>query len=82
MTTTTIRVSIQTRDLLHNLARQSGRSMQGVLEQALDQYRRQQILEAVNTAYAALQTDSGAWADLEAERREWDQTMADGLEAV
>jgi hypothetical protein len=56
--------------------------MQSVLEQALEHYRRQQLLEATNAAYATLQTDEVAWADLERERREWDQTLADGLEGV
>jgi len=54
--------------------------MQSVLEQALEQYRRQQLLEATNAAYAALHTDAEAWTDLERERSDWDQTLADGLE--
>jgi len=54
--------------------------MQSVLEHALEQYRRQQLLEATNAAYATLQTDAVAWADLERERMDWDQTLADGLE--
>lgn len=78
--TTTIRVSTHTRDLLHQLAQQSGTSMQSVLELALEQYRRQQLLEATNAAYAALQADTEARAGLERERNEWDQTLADGLE--
>jgi predicted transcriptional regulator len=78
--TTTIRVSTYTRDLLQQLARRSGVSMQSVLEQALEQYRRQQLLEATNAAYAALDTDAEARANLERERSEWDQTLADGLE--
>jgi hypothetical protein len=80
MSTTTIRVSTRTRDLLQELARQSGVSMQSVLEYALEQYRRQQLLEATNAAYATLQTDAAAWAELERERMDWDQTLADGLE--
>jgi len=54
--------------------------MQAILEHALEQYRRQQLLEATNAAYAALRTDAEAWADLERERSDWDQTLADGLE--
>ena len=80
MTTTTIRVSLRTRDLLQELAQTSGSSMQAVLEQALEQYRRQQLLEETNAAYAALRTAPKAWADLEQERRAWEQTLADGLE--
>ena len=80
MTTTTIRVATHTRELLQELAHRSGVSMQSVLEHALEQYRRQQLLEAINVAYATLQTDGGVWADLEHERRDWDATLADGLE--
>jgi hypothetical protein len=54
--------------------------MQAVLEQALEQYRRNQILEATNAAFTALQADSNLWAELERERVEWDQTLEDGLE--
>jgi predicted transcriptional regulator len=82
VTTTTIRVSTRTRDLLQELAQRSGGSMQLVLEQALEQYRRQQLLEAANDAYAELRTDESAWADLEHERSDWDSTLADGLEGV
>jgi predicted transcriptional regulator len=80
--TTTIRVSVRTRDLLQELAIQSGDSMQLVLDKAIEQYRRRQLLEDVNAAYATLQTDAAAWADLERERAEWDQTLADGLEGI
>jgi predicted transcriptional regulator len=80
MSTTTIRVSTHTRQLLQELARQSGASMQSVLERALEQYRRQQLLEATNAAYATLQADPAAWAELERERADWDKTLADGLE--
>ena len=80
MTTTTIRVSLRTRDLLQELAQTAGSSMQAVLEQALEQYRRQQLLEATNAAYAALHAAPEAWADLEQERLAWEQTLADGLE--
>jgi predicted transcriptional regulator len=80
MTTTTIRVSLRARDLLQELARVSGSSIQVVLEQALEQYRRQQLLEATNAAYAALRAAPEAWANLEQERLAWEQTRADGLE--
>jgi predicted transcriptional regulator len=80
MTTTTIRVSLRVRDLLQELAQASGSSMQGVLEQALEQYRRQQLLEATNAAYAALRAHPEAGASLERERQAWDQTRADGVE--
>ena len=80
MATTTIRVSLRAHDLLQELAQTSGSSMQAVLEQAIEQYRRQQLLEATNAAYAALRAAPEAWANLEQERLAWEQTRAEGLE--
>jgi predicted transcriptional regulator len=80
MAGTTIRVSLPTRDLLEELARTSGSSMQAVLEQAVEQYRRQLLLEATNAAYAALRATPEAHANLEQERLAWEQALADGLE--
>jgi predicted transcriptional regulator len=78
MATTTIRVSLRARDLLQELAQTAGSSMQAVLEQALEQYRSQQLLEATNAAYAALRAAPEAWADLEQERQAWEQPGANG----
>ncbi|MBP1466602.1 hypothetical protein EYB53_012875 [Candidatus Chloroploca sp. M-50] len=80
MSTTTIRVSSETRTLLHTLARQAGTSMQQVLEEALAQYRRRQFLEALNAAYAVAQSDPAAHAAAEAESADWDATLLDGLD--
>lgn len=80
MATTTIRVSTETRDLLNRLARTSGTSMQQVLEAALEQYRRRQFLEALNSAYAASRTDPELQAADVEERALWDATLLDGLD--
>jgi len=56
--------------------------MQEIVEQAVENYRRQQLLAAANIAYAALRADPDAWAEMEAERTAWDATLADGLEDV
>jgi predicted DNA-binding protein len=79
-TTTTIRVSEKTRDTLHALARDVGVPMAEVVELAIEQYRRQRILDAANAEYAALRADPEAWAEVQAERAVWDVTLADGLE--
>lgn len=78
MPTTTIRVSTETRELLNQLARAEGTSMQQVLEAALGQYRRRQFLEALNAAYAAARAPTGGAADAEA--APWDNTLLDGLD--
>jgi hypothetical protein len=80
--TTTIRVSRRMRDALREMTEVSSHSMQVVLEEALELYRRRQLLEATNTAYAALRVEPDAWNELEAERDAWDVTLADGLEGL
>lgn len=77
--TTTIRVSTETHNLLQTMARSSGVSMQQVLEQALEHYRRQRILREANEAYAALHADAGAGTEFEGERAAWDAVLGDGL---
>mgnify|MGYP000682545756 CR=1 FL=1 len=80
--TTTIRISLETRNKLGELSSMAGISMQEVVDRAIELYRRQQLLAAVNHAYTALRVDSVAWSELEAERSDWDATLADGLEPV
>jgi len=50
-----------------------------VLDEAVEALRRQRFLEQVNAAYSNLRADPRAWAAVEAERREWDGTLLDGL---
>jgi predicted transcriptional regulator len=82
MATTTIRVSTETRDLLHDLARRRGTSMQQVLEDVLKEYRRRQFLAALNAAYLAAQADPAMHAAEAAELAEWDGTLLDGLDEM
>ncbi|NOX60613.1 MAG: toxin-antitoxin system protein [Chloroflexi bacterium] len=82
MTVATIEIPQKTRDALQAIAQEEGVSMQQVVEEALEVYRRQRILEATNKAYAELRADKEAWTDLQEERRIWDVTLADGLEGV
>lgn len=79
MTTTTVRVSARTHDILQELAHSVGAPMQEVVEQAVEQYRRQRLLAAANAAYAAVQADPAAQQELREERAAWDVTLADGL---
>ena len=63
----TVRVNQGTHAALRRLARDSGRSMTEVLDQAIETYHRQRFLDEVNTAYAALREDASAWADYRSE---------------
>lgn len=78
---TTMRVSRETRAMLRDLAANEQRSMQAVLETAVEEYRRLRLLEQINADYAALRQDAAAWVELEAERAVWDSTLADGLDS-
>lgn len=76
-----VRVTKHTHQQLAMLAKERGLSMQMVLEQAVEAYRRQSFLEALNADFAVLRTQSEEWEAEQEERKLWEQTLADGLEA-
>jgi predicted transcriptional regulator len=75
--TTTIRVSIDDRALLQEMAEVLGRSQQDIVHDALEYFRRAQMLRAMNTAFAALHAEPGQWASVLAERADWDAVIDD-----
>ena len=79
MQSTTIRIREHTRQVLRDLAAQENISMQAVLDEAIEAYRRQRFLQAVNRAYGALKQDPQSWQQLEHERQEWDIMAGDDL---
>jgi hypothetical protein len=82
MDTTTIRISTQTRNSLRELAQATNIPMQKIVEEAIDQYRRQHLLAAANAAYAQLRADEPAWQAYLEEQAEWDAALNDGLETL
>ena len=78
---TTVRITESTRTLLRRLAAAEGRPMQIIIATALEAYRRERFLKAVNAGYSALREDAAAWAGLAEERAVWDRTLLDGLPA-
>ncbi|MFI7440180.1 ribbon-helix-helix protein, CopG family [Nonomuraea indica] len=68
-TATTIRVSVATRDRIARIARQEGRSMTEVLNEAIHDYERKHFWEELNEQIERTQReDPRAWADYLAER--------------
>jgi hypothetical protein len=55
--------------------------MQAVLERAIDYYRRQQLFDEADAAYAALRSDPEGWQEELEERKLWEATLADDLAA-
>jgi predicted DNA-binding protein len=74
-----IRISPRSKAVLRSLAKQQGKPMQAVLDEAIEYYQRDKFLDEVNSAYAALRNDPKAWKAEQAERALWDKTIADGL---
>ena len=76
----TVRISDHGRELLGQLAAQTGSTMTDVLDSALEIYRRQQFLDQANLAYAAQAKDPAASAAYRDEMNSLDGTLRDGLE--
>lgn len=53
--------------------------MQELLAEDVEALRRKRFLEATNDAFARLRKDRAAWTALEAERKEWNATLLDGI---
>ena len=77
---TMIRVSVGTRETIRELSAETGDSMHGVVDKAIEAYRRRVLLDRANAAFAALRDDPEAWREELEERAVWDATLADGLE--
>lgn len=75
-----VRVDEQTRASLRSISKQTGKSMQQIVADAVEKYRRWLILERGNAAWARLKADPKRWAEVESERRLWDRALRDGLE--
>lgn len=75
--TTTIRVAITDRDLAQELATRSGRSQMEIVHEALELYRRHQLLADMNKGFAELRRDADAWKEEMVERDVWDVTLGD-----
>jgi len=80
MSAPTVCISEASRAVLRELSEQTGRPMQDILDQAIDDYRRKLFLEAVNAGYAALRADPQAWAEVQRERASMAGSLMDGLD--
>ncbi len=76
--TQTVRIDQKTHATLERIAKRQARSMQAILADAVESYRRHLILKKTNEAYAKLKADPGAWFGEQRERERWDHTLADG----
>ncbi len=80
MVTTTVRISQETRSTLRQLAEESGQSIQTVIDQAINVYRREQFFASLDAAYDRLWNDPVARAEELAERTLLEGSVADDLD--
>ena len=80
MATTQVRVSSSTHQVLRSLSHEAGESMQTIIEQAVEQYRRRKFLEGLNQDFKTLKEDAQSWQEELEERELWNKTLLDGVE--
>ena len=79
MPTTTVRIREETYRALREMAEESEISISELIAQAVENLRRQRLLERSNAAYGALRADPAAWEMEQEERRAWETTLQDGM---
>lgn len=80
MASQNVRISEASHQALQQLARLEGRSMQAVLDTALNEYRRKKFWLDTNAAFRRLSRSQRAWKQEQAERTLWESTLLDGAE--
>lgn len=67
--------------LLQQLAEQTGMQQQQIIHDALDTYQRERLLDEINADFDRLRSDSAAWKAEMDERRLWENTLTDDMDA-
>lgn len=77
---TTVRIAESSKSALEEIADRIGATQIEVLAEAIEEYRRKVILDAVNKSFASLRENEKVRKEYEEELEDWDGTLADGLE--
>jgi hypothetical protein len=75
----TIRISPASHQSPTQMAKETNSSLQEILDQAIENHRRHLLLERSNRAYAKLRQNKKAWQAWQAELRQLDATLTDGI---
>ena len=75
-----LRIAEETHEILRELARLEGASMQGVLDKALAEYQKKRFFDSLQAAFGALKNDPESWKEEQRERDLWANTLLDDLE--
>ncbi len=79
MPSVNVRINERTYKVINEIAGQSGKSKQEILDNAVEEYRRKLFLMEANKAYSALRNNQEKWQEEIQEREEWDATLEDSL---
>ncbi len=80
MKNSSIRISPDSEATLRELAKREGKSVEAVLDEAIEHYQREKLMDTANAAYARLRIDPEAWREDLTEREVWEATLKDGLD--
>jgi len=80
MSTVTVRIHQHTHRSLREIASRTGRSMPEILDQAVEELRRQSFLQGLAEDFTALREDPQAWQEELEERAAWDGVLRDDLD--
>ena len=80
MQSVNVRISSQSYQILKTLSQEEGQTMQSLIDNALENLRREKMLEATNLAFARLKANESEWQEEIAERELWENTLSDGVE--
>lgn len=78
MSSIQVRISENTHQAIKGIANETGDTMQGVVEHAIDRYKRELFLESLNRDFDSLKASDVDWTVELEERSIWEETLADG----
>ena len=78
--TTTIRISKDVYIELKKIAEAENKTMQKVVEQAIEEFKRKKFFSVLKETVANYKSDPNNWTEEIEERTLWDNTLTDGLE--
>ena len=76
--TRVIRITPQDHERLQRLTTQTSMKQHEVITRALDTFEREFLLDSINAAFGALQSNPAAWREELEERAAWDRASAEG----
>lgn len=74
----TAKINESTHQAIKQMAEKTGKSIQLVLEEAVELYRREKFFEELNSQVLAVKANPQAWKEELAERKLWELTLSDG----